>query len=98
VVSPEPLASLVAQIKIGESRALRVRVLGGVIALTTGRIQERNVREGSCDGGNHDAQWHVSRMSESFVDCSTLTLPLRALDELRAALAQVARLQRKVAV
>lgn len=93
---PPSSSSLVVEVKLGKCRVMRVRVLGGVVVLTGGQIVERKVREAwGRGGGGNDTSWRVSRMSESFVESGTLTIPFRALDEVQAALRRLARLQRK---
>lgn len=43
--TPPPPSSLKAEIKLGEQRVLRVRVVGGVAVLTSGRFEKRQVSE-----------------------------------------------------
>ena len=74
-------------IKLGPERVVRVRVVSDVVALTCGRTVERDVHEDWSGCGS----WRVERASESFVEGATITVPLRKLGELRAALSQVAK-------
>jgi hypothetical protein len=39
------LAAPLAEIKLGQQRIMRVRVVGGMVVLTSGRIEARNVSE-----------------------------------------------------
>jgi hypothetical protein len=76
IVAPPEQTEPVAEIKLGPLRLMRVRLVGGMAALTCGRIEERSVRK-------------------AFVESATITIPLRVLPEVRAALTRLGRLQRK---
>jgi hypothetical protein len=43
VISPP--SPLEAEVKLGQQRIMRVRVVGGMVVLTSGRIEERSVRK-----------------------------------------------------
>jgi len=92
VPESEPIDGAGEEIKIG-NKVLRIRVYGDVVALVSGRIVERNTRENvSFPGGDLRHKWHIVNANDAFFsECSPLTVPLRFLDTLRAALSKIAR-------
>jgi hypothetical protein len=44
-VEPPSLEVPLAEVKLGQQRIMRVRVLAGMVVLTSGRIEERQVSE-----------------------------------------------------
>jgi hypothetical protein len=89
VPESEPMDSA-GEIKLGHTKVLRVRVIGDVVTLVSGSVVKRNTREN--DLLHTTRAWHVVNANPTFIsDCSTLTVPLRFLDDLRAALSKIAR-------
>lgn len=78
------------EIKLGQTKVLRIRVVGDVVALVSGSVVKRNTREN--DLLHTTRAWHVVNANPTFrSDCSTLTVPIRFLDALRAVLSKIAR-------
>jgi hypothetical protein len=86
--------STAGEIKLGSNRILRISVIGDVVTLMRGRIEPRYIHERDPLLANSDTPGYrgvIASSSPMFVvDCSPITVPLRLLDTLRDALAQIA--------
>lgn len=79
------------EISLGKSRALRLRVVAGIVVVTSGQTTERVRREYWNYGGGQPTRRRIASTSEAFVTLGTVSFPVRALGPLRKALARLSR-------